>query len=109
MAGGVSETEVGVVGVAPDPNVVRMEFAQVQAAAKYIQDAAEQFKTGKRNLDRKAEDVLGGSWTGKASKLIHEGWSEWQQGFTEMMTVLHESGVLVGVIGDDFQRASSRL
>jgi WXG100 family type VII secretion target len=92
------------VGVAPDPNVLRGEFEQLAAAAKFITEAAEQFKTGKRSLDRQAEDVLGGSWTGKASKLIHEGWTEWQKGFTDMMTALHDSGELVGLTADTFKR-----
>lgn len=74
---------------------LNVSLEHLEQVSAYVRRVAQEIAIKKKALDREANDVLLGSWTGALANQVREGWDEWELGFRALTDALDQSGELL--------------
>ncbi|SIS11763.1 WXG100 family type VII secretion target [Williamsia sterculiae] len=81
---------------------LNVELNELDQAAQFVAKAYDDITNGKKAVDKEANDVMLGSWTGHLASKVKDGYETWLDGFNEVLKSLQESSDILSEIRQSY-------
>lgn len=72
-----------------------VELEQLSQTAAWLEETGRELEQRRKQLQKEADDVLGGSWQGAPATKLRQSWDEWTDGYSKLMDAFNESRQLL--------------
>lgn len=72
-----------------------VELEQLTQTAAWLGGVGRELENRRKQLQREADDVFGGSWQGTPATKVRQSWDEWTDCFSKLTNAFNESGQLL--------------